>query len=170
MLIIRSATPEDADAIRAIYAPYVLNTSVTFEREVPGREEFLRRIGNTLQRFPYLVAVEDGEVIAYCYAGAVNERPSAWPSAELSVYVEWEHRGQGIGKKLYLEMEERLRQQNVSNLYALVAAPIGENPYLSEDSPHFHKAMGYNEVGRLHGCGEKFGFRLDLTYWEKIIG
>ncbi len=169
MLEIRRATLGDLDAIRAIYAPYVLNTAVSFEREVPSREEFAHRIHNTLKRFPYLVAVEDGAVLGYCYAGCVNERPSAWPSAELSVYVEWEHRGRGIGRMLYTEMEQQLRAQNVSNLYALVAAPVGENPYLSDDSPRFHTAMGYKEVGRLHACGEKFGYWLDLVYWEKIL-
>ncbi len=167
MITLRTAAAEDAAAIRAIYAPYVLETAVTFEREVPTEEEFRRRIAHTLKRFPYLVAEEAGRVVGYCYAGAVNERPSAWPSAELSVYVEQGQRGKGIGSRLYTAVEELLRQQGVTNFYALVAAPIGENPYLTMDSPHFHAAMGYEEVGRLHGCGEKFGYRIDLTYWEK---
>lgn len=169
MIILRSATLKDAAAIRAIYAPYVLETAVSFEREVPIIEEFYRRISHTLERFPYLVAEEEGKVLGYCYAGAVNERPSAWPSAELSVYVDQNQRGKGVGKRLYTAMEELLHQKGVTNLYALVAAPIGENPYLSLDSPRFHAAMGYKEVGRLHACGEKFGYRVDLTYWEKLL-
>ena len=169
MIELRSATVEDAAAIREIYAPYVLHTSVTFEREVPTVEEFRRRIAHTLERFPYLLAVEDGEVMAYCYASPVNERPSAWLSAQLSVYVRQDCRGRGLGRLLYTELERLLRQQGITNLYALVAAPVGENPHLTMDSPRFHAAMGYTEVGRLHRCGEKFGLRMDLTYWEKIL-
>ena len=169
-MTIRDADYGDIPAIRAIYAPYVLHTAVSFEREVPTVEEFHRRMESTLARFPYLVAEEDGRVLGYCYAGCVNERPSAWPSAELSVYVEQEQRGRGIGRRLYTAMEERLKAQNVRNLYALVAEAVGENPYLTADSPRFHTAMGYREVGRLHKCGEKFGYWLDLTYWEKGIG
>ena len=166
---IRDAVFEDIPAIRAIYAPYVLETAVSFEREVPTVEEFTRRMTHTLERFPYLVAVEDGRVLGYCYAGCLNERPSAWPSAELSVYVDREQRGRGIGRMLYSAMEERLKARNVRNLYALVAESRGDNPYLTADSPRFHRAMGFREAGRLHRCGEKFGYRLDLVYWEKLL-
>ena len=169
MLTIRDASLEDIPAIRAIYAPYVLETAVSFEREVPAVEEFTRRMTNTQKRFPYLVAEEEGRVLGYCYAGCVNERPSAWPSAELSVYVDREQRGRGIGSMLYTEMEERLKARNVRNLYALVAESGSDNPYLTMDSPHFHEAMGFRETGRLHSCGEKFGYWLDLVYWEKIL-
>lgn len=169
MLTVRDADFEDIPAIQAIYAPYVLTTAVSFEREVPTVEEFTRRMERTLARFPYLVAEEDGSVLGYCYAGCVNERPSAWPSAELSVYVEREQRGRGIGRMLYSVMEERLKAQNIRNIYAIVAESISDNPYLTADSPHFHKAMGFEEVGRLHACGEKFGYWLDLTYWEKRL-
>ena len=68
-----------------------------------------------------------------------------------------------------MSLERLRRQQGITTLYALVAAPVGENPHLTMDSPRFHAAMGYTEVGRLHRCGEKFGLRMDLTYWEKIL-
>lgn len=169
MLKVRDASFNDIPSIRAIYTPYVLQTAVSFEREVPTAEEFTRRMTHTLTRFPYLVAEEDGAVLGYCYAGCVNERPSAWPSAELSVYVDQEQRGRGIGSMLYGAMEERLKAQNVRNLYALVAESSSDNPYLTADSPRFHEAMGFRETGRLHACGEKFGYWLDLVYWEKLL-
>ena len=170
MLKVRDASFNDIPSIRAIYTPYVLQTAVSFEREVPTAEEFTRRMTHTLEHFPYLVAEEDGAVLGYCYAGCVNERPSAWPSAELSVYVAQDQRGRGIGRRLYTAMEERLKAQNVRNLYALVAESTPDNPYLTMDSPHFHAAMGYTEAGRLHRWGEKLGYWLDLVYWEKMIG
>ena len=39
---IRTATPNDASALLDIYAPYVSNTAITFEYEVPTEAEFRR--------------------------------------------------------------------------------------------------------------------------------
>ena len=55
-VIIRPASPEDAEALLSIYAPYVKHTAITFEYEVPSVEEFRKRIAHTLQHYPYLVA------------------------------------------------------------------------------------------------------------------
>ena len=55
----RVARPEDAEALLAIYAPYVEETAITFEYEVPGVEEFRARIAHTLATYPYIVAVEE---------------------------------------------------------------------------------------------------------------
>lgn len=55
----RVARPEDAEALRTIYAPYVEETAITFEYEVPGVEEFRARIAHTLTTYPYIVAVEE---------------------------------------------------------------------------------------------------------------
>ena len=55
----RVARPEDAEALLAIYAPYVEETAITFEYEVPAVEEFRARIAHTLQTYPYIVAVEE---------------------------------------------------------------------------------------------------------------
>lgn len=46
---IRTATPDDAEGLLAIYAQYVENTAVTFEYSVPSEAEFRRRIENTLR-------------------------------------------------------------------------------------------------------------------------
>ena len=57
---IRLATPEDAPALLAIYEPYVRQTAITCEYEVPSVEEFAGRIERTLKRYPYLVMELDG--------------------------------------------------------------------------------------------------------------
>ena len=51
---IRVATPEDAGALVEIYRPYVENTSITFEYEVPSVSEFETRIRTTLKNTPTL--------------------------------------------------------------------------------------------------------------------
>ena len=67
---IRPAAPEDAPALLAIYAPYVRETAVTFEYEVPTPEEFAGRIRRILKRYPYLAAQSGDEVLGYACAGA----------------------------------------------------------------------------------------------------
>ena len=66
---IRIATPEDAFAIQNIYRYYVDNTAITFELEVPSVKEFQERITKTLERYPYLVAEEEGEGYCLCVCG-----------------------------------------------------------------------------------------------------
>ena len=73
-MFIRQVIPQDAEALAAIYAPYVENTAITFEYESPDAEEFRNRIHHTLQKYPYLVAEADGEVCGYCYASAFKVR------------------------------------------------------------------------------------------------
>ena len=60
----RVARPEDAEALRTIYAPYVEETAITFEYEVPSVEAFRARIAHTLATYPYIVAVEEQEANA----------------------------------------------------------------------------------------------------------
>lgn len=72
MLIkLRLATPQDADALLEIYAPYVKQTAISFEYDVPGAAEFAERIEQTLQRYPYLLAYVSDE--AACADDERNE-------------------------------------------------------------------------------------------------
>ena len=84
---IRAAVPTDAPALLAIYAPYVEQTAITFEYDVPAEAEFTRRIADTLQNYPYLVAEQDGVPVGYAYAGKFHERAAYDWSVETSIYV-----------------------------------------------------------------------------------
>lgn len=66
----------DAAALLAIYAPYVRETAITFEYDVPSEKEFAGRIAHTLEKFPYLVAENDGESSAMrMRARSIRARP-----------------------------------------------------------------------------------------------
>ena len=166
---IRIATIEDAKAIREIYSPYVLNTAVSFEHEVPSIEEFQNRIGNTLKEYPYLVAVENDAIVGYSYASSFHSREAYKHSAELSVYVRQDCRGQGIGSSLYSRLEEVLIKQNIYTVHACIASPDGKDEYLTNDSEQFHHKMGFEIVGRHVGCGYKFGKWYSIVWMDKVI-
>ena len=110
---IRTATPEDAEALAAIYAPYVENTSITFEYVVPTVEEFADRIRRTLTRYPYLVAEKNGIPVGYAYASAFKGRAAYDWSVETSIYVRLDVRSSGVGSLLYQKLEEYLTAQHI---------------------------------------------------------
>ena len=102
----RVARPEDAEALLAIYAPYVEETAITFEYEVPSVEAFRARIAHTLATYPYIVAVEDEKIIGYAYVGRLHERAAYDWSVETSIYVARDRKRCGIGGQLYCELEK----------------------------------------------------------------
>lgn len=167
---IRMATPEDAAALQAIYAPYVRETAISFEYDVPTVEEFAGRIRHTLQKYPYIVAEKDGEALGYAYAGPFSDRPAYDWSVETSIYVSREKRGMGVGRLLHTAMEEMLRQRVFLSMYACIACPAVEDEYLTRDSQHFHAHMGYRLVGEFEKCGCKFGRWYNIVWMEKHIG
>ena len=108
---LRTATVDDAEKILSIYSPYVKNTAVSFEYDPPSIDEFKERIRKTLEKFPYLVAMHDDEIVGYAYAGGFHTRAAFLHSAELSIYLKQNMRGKGIGRKLYSEIEKMLKDK-----------------------------------------------------------
>ena len=169
-ITIRTAAMDDAAALLAIYAPYVKGTAITFEYEVPSLEEFQGRIAHTLQRYPYIVAVEDGEIQGYAYTGPFGERAAYRWSVETSIYLRQDVRGKGLGKRLYAELERISKAQKVQNLYACIAYPDHDDAYLTGNSVAFHTHLGFTPVGRFPHCGYKFGTWYNMTWMEKTLG
>lgn len=75
-MIIRPVLPSDAKELLAIYAPYVTDTTITFEYDIPSISEFTNRIKNISKSFPYLVAEENGKILGYAYASTYYARAS----------------------------------------------------------------------------------------------
>ena len=105
--MIRSAVPEDSGDILKIYAPYVEKTAISFEYDVPSHEEFRSRVEGILAEYPYLLAVEDGEIVGYAYASHFKPRKAYDHVAEVSIYIAENHKGKGIGRALYEELEKQ---------------------------------------------------------------
>lgn len=167
---VRPASPEDAAALLAIYAPYVEKTAVTFEYDVPTLEDFTGRIARTLERYPYLAAEAGGTVLGYAYAGPFKERAAYDWAVETTVYLRQDARRRGIGRALYGALERCLAAQGVLNLGACIAAPEREDEYLTRDSVEFHSRLGYRLVGEFRQCGCKFGRWYNMVWMEKHIG
>ncbi len=167
---VRTAEAGDAERLLEIYAYYVENTAITFDYEVPSPEEFRSRILRTLENYPYLVAEEEGEIRGYAYAGAFVGRAAYRHSSEVTIYLDHRFRGRGYGRLLYGELEKALRNMGILNLYACIGDPVTEDEYLTRNSEHFHRHMGFSKVGEFHQCGFKFGRWYNMIWMEKILG
>ena len=168
-LIIREANLDDADRLLEIYAPYIKETAVTFEYEVPSVEEFKERIKNIKEKFPYLVCEKDGVLVGYAYAHAYRERKAFDWSVETSIYVDRDCRRMGAGSLLYSHLEERLKKMGIENLLAGVAYCEREDEYLTKDSYKFHSHEGYEKVGQMKDVGKKFDRHYDLLWMQKQL-
>ncbi len=161
-IVIRVARPDDAAAIAAIYAPYVTGTVISFELVPPDEDEMAHRLAKTLARFPWLVAVCDGDVAGYAYAGQHRERAAYQWSADVSVYVHKALRRRGIGRALYSPLFDILGALGYYNVYAGVTLP-------NVASVALHEAMGMTPVGVYRHVGYKAGTWHDVGWWEGVL-
>lgn len=169
-ITIRMANPADAQALLNIYAPYVINTAITFEYDVPSVEEFASRIAHTLEKYPYLIAEEGGNILGYAYASPFHDRPAYEWAVETSIYVDQNIKHRGIGRKLHDALESTLREQGILNMNACIAYPPEEDEHLDKNSVEFHAHMGYRLVGEFYKCGYKFNRWYNMVWMEKLIG
>ena len=161
-MTIRFATPDDAPFILAIYAPYILGTTITFECEVPTVAEFAARIQTIQQQFPYLVAELDGQILGYAYASKHRDRPAYQWSVETSVYVHPDGYRRGIARQLYTLLFEFLRRQGYYNAYAGITSP-------NLKSETFHREMGFDYIGTYTNIGYKMGGWHDVAWFQLTL-
>ena len=160
--MIRIAVEADVPQMLAIYAPYILTTTYSFEYEVPTEEAFLERFRKYTRQFPWLVWEENGRILGYAYGAPPFERAAyAW-CAESSIYLRGDARGRGIGLRLYGALEKLLKQQGYQVLYAIITT---ENT----GSLQFHRKAGFSHLAEFSRCGYKFGRWAGVIWMEKRL-
>lgn len=161
---IRLATPADAPELLAIYAPYVTDTCITFETDIPTLADFTQRIERGLAQFAYIVAVDtaSGRPVGYAYNGTYRVRPAYDWSSETSIYLAPEHQGRGLGSALLQTLEELMRVQGIRMSEACITST-------NASSILFHERHGYRTCGEQRFCGYKLGQWLSVTWMEKQL-
>lgn len=147
---VRLATPGDGAACAAVYAPYVEDSSVSFELQPPTSDEMAARIARTLERSPWMVAEVDGVVRGYAYGGRHRERPAYDWTIETTVYVDRGFAGRGLGRALMAAVLDIARRQGFHLAVAGVTQP---NPA----STGLHLALGFRRIGEFDAIGWKQG-------------
>lgn len=159
MKFIRLARPEDAASILEIYAPFILNTSVTFETAIPTIENFEHRIILYQQDWPWLVCEIDETIAGYAYATKHRERAAYQWCAESSVYVREDFRNMGIAKRLYHALFSILKYQGCINVYAGITLP-------NTKSISFHEKQGFSKIADYKNIGYKSGAWHTVGWWQ----
>ena len=145
-----------------IYKQYI-DTTVTFEYELPSKEEFQKRIREYSKEYPYFICTYNGRCVGYVYAHHAQERAAFQWNAELSIYLDKNYREKGVGTVLYEMMFEILAKQGIKTVYGLVTTP---NP----KSVQLHERTGVQLAGTYHKTGDNANQWCNLLLFEKQIG
>ncbi len=159
---IRVARATDAASILEIYAPYIVNTSFTFETEVPSIEAFAGRISSYLESWPWLVFEISGTIAGYAYATRHRERTAYQWCVESSVYIHDDFQKAGIATALYETLLEILQYQRLRNVYAGINLP-------NERSVTFHEKCGFEWFANYKNVGYKLGQWKTVGWWQKQL-
>ncbi len=162
MVQIRLAHTTDAPAILGIYAPYIEQTSITFETETPTAEAFAERIESYLQNWPWLVCEIDGRIAGYAYASRYRERVAYQWSVECSVYIHDDFLRAGVAGALYSALFDILKRQGYRNVYAVINLP-------NDRSVALHEKCGFVYFATYEQVGYKLGKWKNVGWWRKII-
>jgi phosphinothricin acetyltransferase len=161
-VLLRLATADDAPGVRAVYAPLVESSVISFEIVVPAVDEVATRITSRQPDHPWLVAEDEEGIAGYAYAGRFAARPAYDWSVETSVYLAERARGQGLGGRLCRALLAILTAQGYRQAMAGVALP---NPA----SVRLHESVGYELVGVYRASGWKFGAWHDVGWWQRAL-
>ncbi|MCI1209018.1 MAG: GNAT family N-acetyltransferase [Treponema sp.] len=161
--MIRFVNPEtDAKYLLDIYAPYIKETSITFEYTVPELESFTQRIKSISSRYPYIVYEQNSKILGYAYASRLAERKAYQWNVEVSIYLDKKNRRQGLGTELYTALHKLLQAAGYILSFSLIT---GENT----TSLEFHKRFGYTTDVCFKNQGYKFGKWHDVYWMEKNL-
>lgn len=159
---IRPASVADAAAICKIYNPYILDTFISFETEPVTPEQMAHRIVDITTHFPWLVCVEDGQILGYAYATKWRARAAYQHAVESSVYLSSAAAGKGLGSALYRALIAELEKLPVHVVIGGVALPNAASVAL-------HEKMGFEKVAHFAQVGKKFDRWIDVGYWQRVL-
>jgi len=159
--MIRDAKPTDSGSICAIYNPYIINTTISFETEPVSEKEMAERILNN-GKLPWILYEENDQILGYAYAYKWRVRQAYRYSVESGVYMDSNATERGLGTLLYTELINRLKSMNIHVVIGGIALP---NPA----SIALHEKFGFEKVAHFKDVGFKFDKWIDVGYWELVL-
>lgn len=161
-LSIREASERDAGVCAAIYAPYVIDTAISFELEPPTADEMAGRIASATARHAWLLLEDAGRVVGFGYGIPFAERAAYRWACQTSVYMEMGRRRTGGGRILYTTLLDRLAERGYRRALAGITLP-------NEASAGLHRALGFEPVGVYRRVGWKNNAWHDVAWVQKTI-
>lgn len=160
---IRPATPDDAEAITAIYNDAIRHTTAVLWHEPKPVSLWRDRLTGRPAHFPVLVATSDsGAVVGFALLGPYDDKCGYDGVAEWSVYLAQGARGQGIGLRL---SEALIAAGREAGLHSVLSR-VTEGNTVSE---RLHARLGFTKVGTFKQLGQKFGRRHDVIAYQLVL-
>jgi phosphinothricin acetyltransferase len=159
---VRLAHLDDAEAIRAIYNPEVLESTVTFDLVPRTLEDQQLWLDEHSGAHPAVVAVDGDAIVGFGSLSEYKARPAYRTSVEDSVYVHRAHQGKGIGRLILASLLELATDHG---FHAVFARIVGDH----EASIALHQKCGFELIGREKVVGRKFGQWLDVVIMERLL-
>ncbi len=161
---VRPATRDDAEAICAIYNPYVTGTTVTFDMVARRLEDQLQWLDEHSGVHPALVAVDDHAAVrGFASVSPYRTRPAYRTTVEDSVYVDPDAQGRGVGRLLLGEIVDLAEAHG---FHAVMARIVDDHAA----SIALHRSCGFALVGVEREVGRKFGRWLDVALMQRLVG
>ena len=164
-MILRDATTADLPAITAIYAHHVAHGTGTFEEDAPDEAEVADRVARVqVAGCAWLVTENDGQITGYGYYSQYRDRSAYRFTAEDSIYVRDDVRGQGVGKALVAALLDHAARRGFRQMIAV----IGDSENVG--SIGLHLSLGFRQVGVMRAVGMKFGRWVDVVTMQRPLG
>ncbi len=162
MTNIRKAVIEDIEDITRIYNEAILTTVATFDttpKTIREQNDWFQEHGT---RYPIIVALEDERIIGWASLSQWSDRCAYSETVEISLYVESEFQGKGIGKALMKAIMEEVEKAGFHTAIARIADR-------NEVSVHLHELAGFEYIGVMREVGRKFDRIIDVVLMQKIF-
>ncbi len=162
---IRRAGSGDLARLTEIYNHYIVHTPITFdleEKTVEARAEWLDQFKVSGRHQCFVAVAEDDRALGWACSGPFRPKAAYAPSVEVSIYLDPQTGGQGLGTALYDRLFAALRDEDVHRALAGVTLP---NPA----SLALHRRFGFQDVGRYSQVGRKFDRYWDVLWMEKAL-
>lgn len=161
-LTIKNFEKEYIEQLRSVYAYYVENTSITFDMHTPSSAEYLHKIESLAKRYPCLIALNGDEVIGFAYGSSFRDKAAFDQTVELTIYLNPDYKGKGVGGKLMNELLRILKEMHFRMAVSVITVP-------NEGSDRLHNSFGFKKMGVLPNAGYKFDQYWDVVYMYKDL-
>lgn len=162
LIALKPLQPTDMEFACSVYNYYVLNTTATFHTEPVSVDAFTAVLPMNHNLYQSYLISYRGNPCGYAYLGNWKPRQAYNRSAEVTIYIDKDFHGKGIGKQCLMFIEDEAQKRGIKNLLGVIT-------FENKASIHLFEKAGFQKVGHLKNIGEKFGRLLDVVTYQKEI-
>ncbi|MCP9200632.1 GNAT family N-acetyltransferase [Gramella sp. GC03-9] len=154
--MIRFITDENALQVLEIYSYGLQSRNATFETRVPGWKDWNEKF-HTHSRLGYF---EDDQLLGWAAITPFSKREVYRGVAEVSIYVNPNHSGKGIGSGL---MAALISSSEENGIWTLFSSVFPEN----QATIRLHEKYGFQLLGRRNKIAKLDGIWRDTLIFER---